>query len=122
MRLRYAIIFVLLSVIGFGQSQPENVPTRAGSLATIEYVTNQDTWLRLYFETEIRAIRQAVDKVEITNTNYRADANEWRGQSKDRENKYVTRGEIWTVFGGLVGMIFMALNYMKKVNDTKFEK
>lgn len=116
---RLLIIFTLISLNGWGQSQPENVQIRPGTAATVDYVTNQMAWQRLYVEAEIKAIREAVEKVEVTNTNYRADANEWRGQSKDRESKYATRTEVWTAFVGVFMMMFGYLNYIKKTAETK---
>lgn len=107
----------VLPLVGQSQSQPENVTGKVGSPATVEYVTNQDAWLRLYIEAEVKSIREAVDKVEkITLTRFE-NVNEWREQSKDRESKFVTRTEIWTAFGGIVAMMFMILNYIKKNNE-----
>lgn len=116
------LILILFSLNGWGQSQPENVQTRVGLPATTDYVTNQMAWQRLYFEAEIRSMREAVDKVDKTTTAKFEAQNEWRAQSKDREGMFVTRNEIWTAFVFIVGMMFMILNYIKKSNDNKIVK
>lgn len=62
-------------------------------------------WLKIYVDAEFKAVREAVkaaeqtnkeaiDKVERTYADYRAQQNEWRGQSKDREGMFMTRREM----------------------------
>ena len=71
-------------------------------------MSNDIKWLKMYFDAEIKAVRQAVekventnkeavDKVEKTNYDYRQTQNEWRGQIKDQSVQFVTRVELEAV-------------------------
>jgi hypothetical protein len=77
-----------------------------------EYTDNQIGWLKLHQESEIRAVREAVDKVEATNTQKFASQNEWRQTFKDQQSAYVTRREFW---GGILAVILalVALYFRK---------
>lgn len=88
-----------------------------------QYVDNQIQWLRLYQEAEIRAVReavnkveatnmQAVDKVEATNRQKFEAQNEWRQQSKDQTSAFLTRREFW---GGILAVaVALVVLYFKK--------
>lgn len=54
-------------------------------------------WLEKLMNAELRAVREAVEKVAIQNAANDAKQNEWRATMKDREGKFVTRAELWAV-------------------------
>ena len=68
-------------------------------------VSKDIKWLKIYIDSEMRAVRQAVekvettnkeavDKVEKTNADYRTIQNEWRAQIKDQQATFATRTDI----------------------------
>jgi len=59
-----------------------------------EYIDNQIKWMKDYTDAEIRAIREAVDKVDKTNNAKFEAQNEWRAQMKDQTANFVTRREL----------------------------
>lgn len=95
------------------------------------YTDNQIKWLKDHFEAEIVAVRQAVDKVEGTNTraidkvestntkavdkvesnykDYREQQNEWRQQIKDQTSTFVTRRELTGAVVAIVTMVLAAV-------------
>lgn len=69
--------------------------------------------LRRLMRAEFMSIREAVDKVEKTNTAKFEAQNEWRQQMKDQVDTFVTRRELWaavivvtTLVISLVALIF----------------
>lgn len=86
------LIFLFLAVQFSAWAQTEN-PTAANK----EYTNNQIEWLKRYTDAEIKSVREAVDKVETTNTAKFEAQNEWRGQMKDQTSEFVTRRELWTI-------------------------
>ena len=56
-------------------------------------------------KAELRAVRQAVDKVAIQNASNDAKQNEWRQSMKDREAKYMTRAELWIIAVAVAGIL-----------------
>src|SRR5687767_10381969 len=102
MKKSIVILFVFLSLNCLGQQTPEKIA--ADKLSAIEYLNNQIQWTKEYFKAEITSVREAVDKVEKTNTAYRETQNEWRGQMKDQQNTFVTRAELWSSLIAIVGL------------------
>lgn len=89
-----------------------------------QYTDNQIKWVVQHFTTELKAVRRAVDKVEMTNEkavdkveknneNYRATQNEFRGQLKDQAGTFVTRRELWGAVGVIIAAALGILSYMK---------
>lgn len=89
-----------------------------------EYTDNQVEWLRRNNEAEITAIREAVDKVEITsrqavdkveanNIAKFAAQNEWRAQMKDQTGTFVTRRELWAAVVAIVAIVLGLMSYIK---------
>jgi len=62
--------------------------------------------MKQYHDADIRSVREAVDKVEATNTQKFASQNEWRQSFKDQQSAYVTRREFW---GGILAVILALL-------------
>lgn len=56
-----------------------------------DYTDNQIGWLKENFDNEVRAIRDAVSKVEEVNKDYRKSQNEWRGALDDSTSKLETK-------------------------------
>lgn len=76
------------------------------------------TW-KEYVDTELRAVRQAVDKVEVTNkeavdkvekTNAAKfeSVNEFRAQLKDQSANFVTRRELWGAVLAILAILISA--------------
>lgn len=81
-------------------------------ISTRKYVDNQVSWLKSYMDAEIRAVREAVNKVEATNIQKFESQNEWRGQFKDQTSTFLTRREFW---GGVLAIAIALLAlYFKK--------
>jgi hypothetical protein len=80
---------------------------------TNDYIDNQIEWVKNFFDAEIRSVRDAVDKVEKTGSDYRATQNEWRAQMKDRESNFVTRRELWGAVVAIIGIVIGLLSYFK---------
>jgi hypothetical protein len=59
-----------------------------------DYTDNQVKWMKEFMETELRSVREAVNKVENTYATYREQQNEWRGQSKDQASGFATKQDI----------------------------
>lgn len=66
---------------------------------------SQIKWLEKLMKAELRAVREAVDKVAIQNASNDAKQNEWRQSMKDRESRYMTRNELWAVAVAVVGIL-----------------
>ena len=92
-------------------------------LSTKKYVDNQIAWLKELQAAEIRAVRQAVDKVEATNMTAVAKVektndqkfeaqNEWRAQFKDQMITFLSRKEFWAVV--ITVIVAVAISYLKK--------
>ena len=92
-------------------------------ISTKAYVDNQIAWLKELQAAEIRAVRQAVDKVEATNMTAVAKVektndqkfeaqNEWRAQFKDQMITFLSRKEFWAVV--ITVIVAVAISYLKK--------
>jgi len=92
-------------------------------ISTKAYVDNQIAWLKELQAAEIRAVRQAVDKVETTNMTAVAKVektndqkfeaqNEWRAQFKDQMITFLSRKEFWAVV--ITVIVAVAISYLKK--------
>jgi len=88
------------------------------------YTDNQLQWLekvsleritaeRRVMEAELKAVRQAVEKVEIKTVEDKASANEFRGQLKDQSVTFVTKRELWLAVTAIIGIVFSILMYLK---------
>lgn len=77
------------------------------------YINNQIKWLKDHIDTEIKSVRQAVDKVERTNADYRDTQNEWRAQIKDIQGQNVTRRELWGAVIAIIAIVLSFLSYIK---------
>lgn len=112
----FIILFMFLSTHCQGQQTAEKIA--ADKLSALDYVNNQTMWLKQYLDAEIRAVREAVDKVDKTNTAYRETQNEWRSQLKDQAGTFVTKSELWVALVGLGGLIITGIgvmvNYLRK--------
>lgn len=75
-------------------------------ISTKKYVDNQIKWEGMLREAEVKAIRQAVEKVEINYAQYREQQNNWRAAIKDQSISFVTRRELW---GAVVTIITILL-------------
>jgi hypothetical protein len=86
-----------------------------------EYIKNEIQWLKELSETEFRAVREAVNKVEATNKeavdkventykSYRDQQNEWRNQIKDQTATFVTRREL---LGAVLAAVGIAISIMQ---------
>lgn len=78
-----------------------------------EYTNNQVKWVRKYFAAELKAVREAVNKVESTNTQKFEAQNEWRGQMKDQTANFVTRRELWAAALAIVGIVIGVMQLLK---------
>lgn len=89
-----------------------------------QYVDDKVNSLEKLMNAELKAIREAVnrvevtnsraiDKVEATNQDYRATQNEWRGQIKDQTGMFVTRRELWAAVIAILGLVGAALGLLK---------
>lgn len=56
-----------------------------------EYTDNQVGWLKTYMDSEFNAVRDAVNKVEVTTTARFEAQNEWRQQFKDQTAMFPTK-------------------------------
>jgi|GEM_PF-2385170 len=92
-------------------------------ISTKAYVDNQINWLKEHQAAEIRAVREAVNKVEATNmaavrevkdtnTQKFEAQNEWRAQFKDQMVSFLSRKEFWAVV--ITVIVAIILNYLKK--------
>jgi DNA-binding protein len=86
-----------------------------------------------YIDARFDAITRAVDKVAVTNENaiskveansidYRAQQNEWRGQLRDANATFVTRVELWSVAGSVIGLTLAALAIAVNYNKNKLKQ
>lgn len=66
---------------------------------------SQIKWLEKLMKAELRAVREAVDKVAIQNASNDAKQNEWRQSMKDREARYMTRSELWVIAIAVAGIL-----------------
>lgn len=89
-----------------------------------EYTDNQIKWLKELNETEFRAVREAVNKLESTNkeavdkvennySSYRAQQNEWRNQLKDQTATFVTRRELLGAVTAAIGIAISIMQLLK---------
>jgi hypothetical protein len=78
-----------------------------------EYVKERIAETNRYFEAELRAVREAVDKVEKTNNLKFESQNEWRGESRDRAATYVTKKELWGWIFAIIGVVISIMMYLK---------
>lgn len=94
-------------------------------IKTRKYIDKQVKWIVKFYNAEVISIRRAVDKVEDTNkeatnkleknqADYRAQQNEWRGQSKDREGSFVTRKELAWAVVAIIGLLLTAISLIFK--------
>jgi hypothetical protein len=74
-------------------------------ISSKEYINNQIQWLKLYQEAEVRAVREAVNKVETTNNQKFEAQNEWRSQFKDQTSTFVTRRELWGAVLAILALV-----------------
>jgi len=103
-------------------------------ISTKQYVDNQiqwvmdlkqkeSDWLKIYVDAELRAVREAVNKVETTsaqavskseeNNRLKFEAqNEWRQQFKDQQSGFVTKREFWA--GILAVVLALLAVYFRK--------
>jgi hypothetical protein len=70
------------------------------------YYVSQIAGLLQYFQSEIIAMRRAVDEYNATNNERWTGANEFRGQLKDQAGTFVTRRELW---GAVIAVISIVL-------------
>lgn len=70
-----------------------------------KYIDNQIKWLKKYTDAELKSVREAVDKVETTNTAKFEAQNEWRQQMKDQTSTYVTRRELWAAVLAITALL-----------------
>lgn len=75
-----------------------------------KYTKEQIKWVKRYFDAELRAVRQAVDKVDKTTIAKFDSVNEFRGQLKDQTATFVTRRELW---GAVIATIAIAISIMQ---------
>lgn len=78
-----------------------------------EYTDNQVEWVKKYFAAELKAVRQAVQKVETKTKEDKASSNEFRGQLKDQAATFVTRRELWGAVIAVIGIVLAIMNYYK---------
>lgn len=77
------------------------------------YTDNQIKWLKEYLDAEMRSVREAVGKVEKTNTAKFDAQNEWRQQMKDQTGMFVTRRELWGAVVAIIGIVIGIMSYFK---------
>jgi hypothetical protein len=65
-------------------------------------------------EAELKAVRQAVEKVEIKTVEDKASSNEFRGQLKDQAASFVTRRELWSAVVAIIGIVLAIMTYINK--------
>ena len=58
------------------------------------YTDKEVKWLVRHFGAELRAVRDAVNKVEANYATYREQQNEWRGQIRDQSANFASKQEI----------------------------
>lgn len=78
-----------------------------------KYTDNQIRWVKTYFAAELKAVRQAVQKVETKTKEDKASSNEFRGQLKDQASSFVTRRELWGAVIAIIGIVLAIMNYYK---------
>lgn len=79
-------------------------------MTTQEFIKNQIAWLKELHDSEFRAVRDAVEKVEKTTETRFQSHNEFRSQLKDQAGTFVTRKEL---FGWLGFAILAAISIMQ---------
>lgn len=77
------------------------------------YTDNQIKWLKRHIDAEFKAVRQAVEKVEIKTKEDKASSNEFRGQLKDQAATFITRTELWTAVIAVIGIVIGVMTYLK---------
>lgn len=82
-------------------------------ISSKEYTDNQVHWLEKVTNAEIKAIRQAVEKVETTNAAKFEQQNEWRGTIKDNQAANVTRRELWAAVIAIIAIVLGIMAYLK---------
>ena len=81
-------------------------------ITTKEYIDRQVQAMMHFTEQGFESVKEAVDKVEKTNSQKFEAQNEWRQQFKDQTAVFLTRREFW---GAIIGIILaMAAIYFKK--------
>jgi hypothetical protein len=83
-------------------------------VSTRKYVDNQVRWLKMYTDAEMRAVREAVDKVETTNTAKFEAQNEWRSQFKDQTTRFVTKAELWAAALAIISILGGIIAFLKQ--------
>lgn len=76
---------------------------------TKAYIDQQVNWLIERQKIEFNSVRDAVNKVEVTNAQKFESQNEWRGQFKDQTSTFLTRREFW---GAVIGLIIAMAGFM----------
>lgn len=78
-----------------------------------KYTDKRIEWLEKLVNAELKAVRQAVEKVEIKDVEDQAKANEFRGTLKDQAGNFVTRRELWAAVGMIIAIVLGIMAYMK---------
>lgn len=78
-----------------------------------KYTDKQIVWLEKLVAAELKAVRQAVEKVEIKDVQDQQKANEFRGTLKDQAGNFVTRRELWAAVGTIIAVVLGIMAYMK---------